>query len=44
MGKSVQKLLSIAIVIMGLVAGCTAGGETDVSESKEVVNGTVGVL
>ena len=44
MGKRVQKLLSIAIVIMGLVAGCTAGGETDVSESKEVVNGTVGVL
>lgn len=40
----VRKLLSVAIMIMGLMAGCKAGGEVDVSESKEVGISTVGVL
>lgn len=44
MGKRVRKLLSVAIVIMGLMAGCKAGGEVEVSESREVGIGTVGML
>ena len=44
MGKRVRKLLSVAMVIMGLMAGCKAGGEENVPESKEIGLGTVGVL
>ena len=44
MGKSVGKLLLVAMMIMGLMAGCKVGGEADVSESKEVGIGNIGVL
>lgn len=44
MGKRVGKLLLVAMVIMGIMAGCKAGGDADVSENKEVGMGTGGIL